>query len=189
LETANYLHSRNGHGREIWFLLNLFETDAILIWGFGTICSMPYTEAVLYEILRCSSILALGLFHMATEDVEFHGYTIPKGAYVAGNLHLSHHSTEYWDKPEIFNPERFLVTGEYGVVKVQRSENLMPFSVGKRVCLGESLARDEFFLFLTSIFQRFDVQLDPNSKKPELEPQKTFIGQPHPYKVIMKDRQ
>jgi len=156
--------------------------------GFGTNYSMPYTEAVMYEVLRFSSILGVGLLHKALEDTEFHGYTIPKDSYILANLHLSHHSPEYWDEPEVFRPERFLVTGEDGQIKVQRNENLMPFSVGKRACLGESLARDEFFLFLTTIYQRFDVNLDPNSEKPDLEPPNSLLSRPKPFKVIMKER-
>ncbi len=146
---------------------------------------MPYTEALMYEIMRKSSIASVGLFHRATEDVVFHGYDIPKDSYIIPNFHRVHHNPEYWERPDEFIPERFLTSDG---LKVQKNENLMPFSTGKRVCLGESLARDQFFLFLTCIFQRFEIQLDPEGGKVSLETQLTFIDSPKPYKIIMKDR-
>ena len=155
---------------------------------YNLIHRMPYTEALMYEIMRKSSIASIGLFHRATEDVKFYGFDIPKDTFIVPLFHRCHHNPEYWENPDEFIPERFLVTGVDGSVKVQKNENLMPFSTGKRVCLGESLARDEFFLFLTCIFQRFDIMLDPDSGKVSLEPQITFIDRPKPYKVVMKDR-
>lgn len=42
---------------------------------------MPYTEAVINEIFRITYFLPFGLPHCATEDVQFDGYTIPKGKF------------------------------------------------------------------------------------------------------------
>ena len=46
-----------------------------------------------------------------------------------------------WEDGEVFRPERFLGAGGG---RVERSELLIPFSVGKRICPGEGLARDVF---------------------------------------------
>ena len=63
--------------------------------------------------------------------------------------------SELWENPEEFNPDRFLNDQNH----YQNNENLIPFSVGKRFCLGKTLAEQEFFLFLTGklkfIFQFF----------------------------------
>ena len=42
--------------------------------------SLPYTRAVMKECLRWHSVLPLGVPHAATEDIEYDGYTIPKGS-------------------------------------------------------------------------------------------------------------
>jgi len=46
-----------------------------------------------------------------------------------------------------------------------RSPHVIPFSVGPRHCLGEQIARMEFFIFLVSLIQRFEFLPDPNSDK------------------------
>jgi cytochrome P450 family 33 len=39
----------------------------------------------------------------------------------------------------------------------------IPFSVGKRQCLGEGLARMELFLFTSNIMNQFEVNIQVNS--------------------------
>merc|ERR1712061_949079 len=46
--------------------------------------AMPYTDAVIHEVLRHSCIVYTTP-HATTEEVEFHGYTIPKGTSVFAN--------------------------------------------------------------------------------------------------------
>ena len=58
---------------------------------------------------------------------------------------------EYWGDGQVFRPERFL--DEAG--RVIKDERLIPFSIGKRQCLGETLAKTELFLFFTALVQQF----------------------------------
>ncbi|KAK2169207.1 hypothetical protein LSH36_12g36072 [Paralvinella palmiformis] len=106
---------------------------------------LPFTEASILEIQRLADIVPLGIPHAVTEDVQFRGYFIPKDTLVLSNMYSVHMNPELWPEPEKFKPERFLQRG----MKVEKKE-LIPFSVGKRVCLGESLARAELFLSLSS---------------------------------------
>ncbi|CAE6362717.1 unnamed protein product [Rhizoctonia solani] len=48
--------------------------------------SLPYTEAVVLEVMRFSPPVPLGVSHLATEDIEFRGYRIPKGTTINANI-------------------------------------------------------------------------------------------------------
>jgi cytochrome P450 len=146
---------------------------------------LPYAEATIQEVFRKSSLVVNGLMHTSMEDATFAGYDIPKGTWIQPSIYVIHHDPSIWGDPENFRPERFLSEDGKTVIK---SENLIPFSVGKRICLGENLARDEIFLFLTNIFQRFAIELDPSKPRPTYEPKVGFLLHPEDFYVIVKER-
>ena len=146
---------------------------------------LPYTEATLNELARIASIAAMGVFHTAMEDTKLEGYDIPKGSWICSNFHGVHHSKEIWGDPENFRPERFLSADGKTVIK---HDALMPFSVGKRVCLGETLARDTMFLFTTSLFQRFDIKLADDSLDVTYSPKPGIVLSPQDFNVILTER-
>jgi cytochrome P450 len=146
---------------------------------------LPYMDAVVHETLRKSSIASLGIFHSALEDTTLGGYTIAKGTWISVNSYHVHHDPEIWGDPMNFRPERFLSPDGKTVLK---NDALIPFSVGKRVCVGEQIARDSIFLFLTSILQRFEIKFDPAKPEPNMESSTEMFLQADPFYVIMKDR-
>merc|ERR550525_626968 len=97
---------------------------------------MPYTDAFIHEVLRHSCIVYTTP-HATTEEVEFHGYTIPKGTSVFANTSHIMNDPKHWDKPEEFNPDHFL--DDEGNFK--KNDRCIPFLVGKRYCLGQQLAQ------------------------------------------------
>ena len=113
---------------------------------------VPYTCAVINEIHRHASIVKGALPHSVTEDITIAGYRLPKGTIVVANLLRIHHEEKYWTQPDVFDPERFY-DREKGVCLT--NPNLMPFSVGKRYCLGQSLAEKEFFMFFVGLLKSF----------------------------------
>ena len=116
--------------------------------------SMPYTEACILEILRLSSNVPLAFPHCAMSDVRFRGCKISKGTIVIGNLYAVHHDPELWLNPEEFQPERFLTPA--GKLIEDGLKQILPFSTGRRVCLGFSIVAESMFLILTSLYQKFD---------------------------------
>ncbi|CAI9551799.1 unnamed protein product [Staurois parvus] len=99
---------------------------------------MPYTNAVLHEIQRFANILPMDLPHLTTKDVHFMGYFIPKGTYIVPLLASVLYDKTQFEKPYTFNPQHFLDSqGNF-----QKKDAFMPFSAGRRICAGETLAKN-----------------------------------------------
>ena len=126
---------------------------------------MPYTNAVLDESLRIVSFVFLSAPHFATTDVEIGEYVIPKGATVLPSLMHVMLDPDHFPNPHKFNPDRFI--DEQG--RFKHHERVIPFGIGKRYCLGQTLAEKEFFLFFTGILQKFDINPAPMKKLPSYD--------------------
>uniref|UniRef100_A0A665TKL4 Cytochrome P450 2J2-like n=1 Tax=Echeneis naucrates TaxID=173247 RepID=A0A665TKL4_ECHNA len=113
--------------------------------------NLPYTDAVIHEIQRMGNIVPLNGLRAAAKDTTLGGYFIPKGTSVMANLTSVLFDKTEWETPDTFNPAHFLNAEG----KFVRKEAFLPFSAGKRACLGEGLARMELFLFFISLFQKF----------------------------------
>ncbi|XP_077147760.1 cytochrome P450 2K1-like [Ranitomeya variabilis] len=121
---------------------------------------MPYTDAVIHEIQRFGDIVPGNVPHVASEDVRFRGYFIPKGTIVIPLLHSVLRDKTCFEKADEFYPEHFLdSSGNF-----LKNEAFIPFSLGKRSCAGETLAKMELFLFFTTLLQNFTFQAPPGAK-------------------------
>ncbi|XP_048738009.2 cytochrome P450 2C28-like [Ostrea edulis] len=127
--------------------------------------NLPYTEAVLHEVLRIGCIVPLSIPHGLKENLKYKDFIIPKDAILIPNLHSILFDSEMFENPKDFQPERFLdVDG-----KLKNVDKVLVFSLGRRVCLGESLARMELFLFATTLIQRFQILPADPAHLPSLE--------------------
>ncbi|XP_029002035.1 cytochrome P450 2J4-like isoform X1 [Betta splendens] len=145
--------------------------------------NMPYTNAVIHEIQRLGDITPIGAFHMTNRDTTLNNYTIPQGTAVMPNLSSVLHDESMWETPHSFNPQHFL--DQDG--KFRKREAFLPFAAGKRVCLGEQLARMELFLFFTSLLQRFSFSPAPG-EQPSLEFKLGATRYPKPYHLCAVPR-
>ncbi|GAA6236430.1 cytochrome P450 2J2-like, partial [Lates japonicus] len=145
--------------------------------------SLPYTDAVIHEVQRISNIVPLSLPHVTTRDIQLGGYTIPKGVTIIPNLTSVLFDKNEWETPYTFNPGHFL--NEEG--KFVKRAAFIPFSAGKRVCLGENLARMELFLFFTSFMQHFTFSM-PAGVKPVMEYRFGITLAPQQYEICATSR-
>ena len=167
---------------------------------------MPFTIATIYEVLRYSSSPIVP--HVATENTSIGGYGIMKDTIVFINNYDLNTTEEYWDNPKEFNPDRFL---EYvsceklkkeqhqrvatsknladgdGVLRVKKNmPHFLPFSVGKRTCIGQNLVRCFSFLILTNILQQYDIS-SSNIDKVKMYPACVAL-EPDTYSLTMTPR-
>ncbi|EFX88041.1 ecdysone biosynthesis protein [Daphnia pulex] len=113
--------------------------------------SMPYTEATILETLRLSSSPIVP--HVAMQNTSVAGYDVQEGTMVFLNNYELNISPDYWgDQALTFDPARFIIQG-----KIVKPEYFIPFSTGKRACMGYRLVQHVSFVTLATLLQNFDV--------------------------------
>uniref|UniRef100_A0AAY4DTZ7 Cytochrome P450 n=1 Tax=Denticeps clupeoides TaxID=299321 RepID=A0AAY4DTZ7_9TELE len=147
--------------------------------------SLPFTNAVIHEAQRFLDLVPLNVPHYATKDISFKGYIIPKDTVVIPLLHSVLKSVDQWDNPWTFNPNHFL--DHNGNFKLNPA--FIPFSSGKRACVGESLARMELFLFLVTLLQHFTFSSPGGPESVDISPEFSSLGNiPRRYQLIAAPR-
>ncbi|KAM6957231.1 cytochrome P450 2K1-like [Aplochiton taeniatus] len=148
--------------------------------------NLPFTDAVIHETQRLANITPMAIPHKTSQDITFKGFFIKKGTAVFPLLTSVHRDESQWEKPYTFYPAHFL--NEDGTFV--KKEAFIPFSIGRRACLGEGLARMELFLFFTSLIQRFRFTPPPGVTEEELDlsPSVGFTLNPSPHKLCAISR-
>ncbi|XP_030054606.1 cytochrome P450 2K6 [Microcaecilia unicolor] len=145
---------------------------------------MPYTDAIIHEIQRFANIVPLNLPRETTVDVNFKGYVIPKGTYIIPLLESVLRDKTQFEKPKEFNPQRFLDTEG----KFVKQEAFMPFSAGRRMCIGETLAKMELFLIFVGLFQKFTFHPPPGLTRANVLPDTGFTTPPQSQEICAVPR-
>jgi len=149
--------------------------------------NLHYTEAVINEILRFSTIVPRAIPHYAftdiwTADKKCH---IPAGTVIFPNLYQVTHNPDVFQHPNEFNPDRFLNQEK----KFAKHDHNIVFGIGKRDCLGQSLAKEQLFLFFTGLLQRYRFRSPLRDIKDlSIEPQLAFTLMTKPFEVILERR-
>ncbi|XP_055353890.1 cytochrome P450 2J2-like [Paramacrobiotus metropolitanus] len=147
---------------------------------------LPYMQAVIQEVQRMANLVPFAI-RSPTEDVKIHGYEIPAGTIITPNLYAVHMDPQYFPEPQRFNPERFL--DKEGNLK-PKVEGFLPFSIGKRFCLGESLAKMELFIFFASLLSHFTFErASGRSFSSKKSVYGNVVNSPEYFEIIFEKRQ
>ncbi|XP_058811722.1 probable cytochrome P450 304a1 [Topomyia yanbarensis] len=159
-------------------VLNRMQAEIEDVVGNGRLPSLndrinlPYTEATLREGMRIDTLVPSGIAHVATEDTTLRGYDIPKGTILLLGLDAIHNQLDVWGDPFRFRPERFLDNrGKLSLAK----DISIPFGAGKRLCAGETFARNTMFLIVSALVQNFDLKQPPTDNLPDISKRNTGI--------------
>ena len=144
---------------------------------------LPYTEAVIMEVQRHANIVPFGIRHMTEGDLEVRGHLLPAGTVVMPVM-AEVLKGEHWGDGEVFRPERFLSASG----QLRRDEHFIPFSTGRRQCLGEALARTQLFLFFTALVQHYTFLPEHPGVYPGEQADFGITLLPKPFKVTLRNR-
>ncbi|KAG2579329.1 abscisic acid 8'-hydroxylase 3-like [Panicum virgatum] len=111
---------------------------------------MPMTQLVILESLRLASIITF-TFREAVEDVDYEGFLIPKGWKVMPLFGSIHHSPEFFQDPQTFDPSRFMVAPRPGT--------FLPFGSGVHACPGNDLAKLEMVVLVHRLVTNYRWQV------------------------------
>lgn len=124
---------------------------------------MPYSDAVIWETLRAASSPIVP--HVATSSTDIDGFPVEKDTIVFLNNHGMNVGEAYWG-PDCreFKPERFLrqqVENGHTVTRLVKPDFFIPFSMGKRTCIGQKLVQGFAFVVVTSLLHKYKVSAPP----------------------------
>jgi len=101
---------------------------------------LPYLQVVVKETLHLHPPTPLSLPRLAKNSCEIFNYHIPKSATLLINVWAIGRDLKEWLDLLEFKPERFFLDGEKVDVDVKGNNfELLPFGVGRKICVGMSL--------------------------------------------------
>ncbi|CAE6509159.1 unnamed protein product [Rhizoctonia solani] len=111
--------------------------------------SLPFVARLLTEVVRWHPTVPLGVPHVCTEENEYRGYRIPKGAIIIGHTTAIVRDERVYKNADTFDPDRYL------------DSKLPPppvFGWGQRVCPGQHFFKEVFFLEVAMILATLKIE-------------------------------
>ena len=145
--------------------------------------NIPYTIGFLQEVMRLRPITPVGMPHATTQDDEYMGYHIPKGATVMPNYWTMAADEDVFDDPGSFMPERWIKNPKLPFIN---------FGFGRRVCTGRHIAMNTLRLTVSRILWAYNIgHAYENGKRLEVDPlarTQDTVSKPSPFKAEFKVR-
>ncbi len=117
---------------------------------------LPYTLQVIKEVLRLYPAAPFYMRDAVAAD-KLAGFDVPAGAAVMLSPYYTHRHPQFWDDPEVFDPDRWTRERE----ATRHGHAYHPFAAGSRVCIGNHFSLLESQILLATLAQRFTPRLRP----------------------------
>lgn len=152
---------------------------------------LQYVRACMKETLRWMPTTIMGAFpHAVTQDDEYIGYFIPKGAGVLNNVWAIHMDEERHPNPWEFNPDRHKddrqSLGDAANNADHSKRGAFTFGAGRRICPGIHVAERSLFLGMSRILWAFNIEPTVDEKRQPVLPDadrltQGFVCMPEPF--------
>ncbi|WKY04127.1 hypothetical protein Q1695_005251 [Nippostrongylus brasiliensis] len=136
----------------------------------------PYLTATIAEIQRHASIFNVNLNRLSATDTEIGGHPVPKNTIVTAQLSLILSDETLFSNAKVFDPSRFLL-------EPSLLSNVIPFGLGRRACLGESLAKAQLYLVIGNILLRYSIHSVGGSPPTGVANTFGIIKRPRPFRM------
>uniref|UniRef100_A0A1I8NUQ4 Cytochrome P450 n=2 Tax=Stomoxys calcitrans TaxID=35570 RepID=A0A1I8NUQ4_STOCA len=114
---------------------------------------LKYLENFLKESMRMYSSVPTIMRTVVEETSLSNGLILPANSYIMVHIFDLHRNPKYFDKPDEFNPDRFLPENSVG----RHPYAYTPFSAGQRNCIGQKFAMFEMKTLLVHILRNFKI--------------------------------
>ena len=146
--------------------------------SLSLLAEFHYINAVIAEALRLRPVIPLGVPHKTIMDANIINFSVKENTSILINIYDIHHNENYFENASQFIPERFLDSkGHY-----KRLDGYLPYTCGRRECLGKRFAEKEIAYLVVTLLKNFDLSL-PFDEHIDTEPLSGTLLRPKPYKV------
>ena len=111
---------------------------------------MKFVNKIINESMRLYPP-AYFIDRISLEEDAISGFKIEAGANILFSIYEIHRHTDFWERPEHFNPDRF----EDDSLKY--SPYYYPFGAGPRMCIGNNFAMYEMILAIAQLLKKFKI--------------------------------
>ncbi|KAK3215581.1 hypothetical protein GRF29_8g424887 [Pseudopithomyces chartarum] len=154
------LTNKEAHERLVTEVRNAFANEDEI--SIASVNKLEYLLACLNETMRILPAVPVGLPRMVPKGGRImNGKLVPEDTIVAGWHWALYHNDTFFQRPFEFHPERFL--GEEQFASDAR-DLLQPFHIGRRACIGRSLAYAEMRLALARMIFKLDMEITDESR-------------------------
>ncbi len=123
---------------------------------YSDVARFDFTARVIQEAMRLYPSFWM-IDRVALSDDCAGDFVIPRGSMVIVFIHGTHHSPQYWEHPERFDPERFTKANE----KIRPPFSYLPFGGGPRNCIGGNYATLQILMILSVLLRKYEIGLAP----------------------------
>ncbi|RGB29392.1 cytochrome P450 [Rhizophagus diaphanus] len=145
---------------------------------------MNYINAIIKESLRIHPPTTVISLRKPSKPIKVGSYVVPKDFLCIANLWQIHHNPKYWENPNQYNPDRFLINEK------SHPFSWIPFSAGHRNCIGQNFSLMEQRVILSMFLLKYEWTLPKDSiNKEKLILESQFLLRPVNIELVFTEKE